>query len=214
MLFIYLMSAVFFNYFAVLFIALDAAGVGPLFLILTDGATKEQRYKIAVKAALIALTVLIIFGYAGQYFFNWIGVSLNSLKIAGGIILFIISIEMLLDKRRLRREENANKVSHEKKLEEITVFPLSIPLIAGPSALTSIVLLVNANSYSSEELFMVYFALLSVMFVTFLHMIFSAFIANYTSRNILSVFSRVIALVLASLAVQFVVDGLKSSFGF
>jgi multiple antibiotic resistance protein len=208
------MSAVFFNSFAVLFIAIDAAGVGPLFLILTDGATKEQRYKIAVKAALIALTVLIIFGYAGQYFFNWIGVSLNSLKIAGGIILFIISIEMLLDKRRLRREENANKVSHEKKLEEITVFPLSIPLIAGPSALTSIVLLVNANSYSSEELFMVYFALFSVMFVTFLHMIFSAFIANYTSRNILSVFSRVIALVLASLAVQFVVDGLKSSFGF
>jgi multiple antibiotic resistance protein len=208
------MSAVFFNSFAVLFIAIDAAGVGPLFLILTDGATKEQRYKIAVKAALIALTVLIIFGYAGQYFFNWIGVSLNSLKIAGGIILFIISIEMLLDKRRLRREENANKISHEKKLEEIAVFPLSIPLIAGPSALTSIVLLVNANSYSSEELFMVYFALLSVMFVTFLHMIFSAFIANYTSRNILSVFSRVVALVLASLAVQFVIDGLKSSFGF
>ena len=208
------MSAVFFNSFAVLFIAIDAAGVGPLFLILTDGATKEQRYKIAIKAALIALTVLIIFGYAGQYFFNWIGVSLNSLKIAGGIILFIISIEMLLDKRRLRREENANKVSHEKKLEEIAVFPLSIPLIAGPSALTSIVLLVNANSYSSEELFMVYFALLSVMFVTFLHMIFSAFIANYTSRNILSVFSRVVALVLASLAVQFVIDGLKSSFGF
>ena len=208
------MSAVFFNSFAVLFIAIDAAGVGPLFLILTDGATKEQRYKIALKAALIALTVLIIFGYAGQYFFNWIGVSLNSLKIAGGIILFIISIEMLLDKRRLRREENANKVSHEKKLEEIAVFPLSIPLIAGPSALTSIVLLVNANSYSSEELFMVYFALLSVMFVTFLHMIFSAFIANYTSRNILSVFSRVVALVLASLAVQFVIDGLKSSFGF
>jgi multiple antibiotic resistance protein len=208
------MSAVFFNSFAVLFIAIDAAGVGPLFLILTDGATKEQRYKIAIKAALIALTVLIIFGYVGQYFFNWIGVSLNSLKIAGGIILFIISIEMLLDKRRLRREENANKISHEKKLEEIAVFPLSIPLIAGPSALTSIVLLVNANSYSSEELFMVYFALLSVMFVTFLHMIFSAFIANYTSRNILSVFSRVVALVLASLAVQFVIDGLKSSFGF
>ena len=208
------MSAVFFNSFAVLFIAIDAAGVGPLFLILTDGATKEQRYKIAIKAALIALTVLIIFGYAGQYFFNWIGVSLNSLKIAGGIILFIISIEMLLDKRRLRREENANKISHEKKLEEIAVFPLSIPLIAGPSALTSIVLLVNANSYSSEELFMVYFALLSVMFVTFLNMIFSAFIANYTSRNILSVFSRVVALVLASLAVQFVIDGLKSSFGF
>ena len=208
------MSSVFFNSFAVLFIAIDAAGVGPLFLILTDGATKEQRYKIAIKAALIALTVLTIFGYIGQYFFNWIGVSLNSLKIAGGIILFIISIEMLLDKRRLRREENANKISHEKKLEEIAVFPLSIPLIAGPSALTSIVLLVNANSYSSEELFMVYFALLSVMFVTFLHMIFSAFIANYTSRNILSVFSRVVALVLASLAVQFVIDGLKSSFGF
>jgi multiple antibiotic resistance protein len=208
------MSSVFFNSFAVLFIAIDAAGVGPLFLILTDGATKEQRYKIAIKAALIALTVLTIFGYIGQYFFNWIGVSLNSLKIAGGIILFIISIEMLLDKRRVRREDSANKISHEKKLEETTIFPLSIPLIAGPSALTSMVLLVNANSYSSEKLFMVYFALLLVMFITFLHMIFSVFIANYTSKNVLNVFSRLIALVLASLAVQFVVDGLKSSFGF
>ena len=208
------MTSVFFNSFAVLFIAIDAAGVGPLFLILTDGATRKQRYKIAIKATLIALTVLTIFGYIGQFFFNWIGVSLDSLKIAGGIILFIISIEMLLDKRRLRRESSANKILHEKKLEEITIFPLSIPLIAGPSALTSTVLLVNANSHSSENLFVVYFALLLVMSLTFLHMIFSAFIANYTSKNILNVFSRLIALVLASLAVQFVVDGLKSSFGF
>ena len=176
------MTSVFFNSFAVLFIAIDAAGVGPLFLILTEGATRKQRYKIAIKATLIALTVLTIFGYIGQFFFNWIGVSLDSLKIAGGIILFIISIEMLLDKRRLRRESSANKILHEKKLEEITIFPLSIPLIAGPSALTSTVLLVNANSHSSENLFVVYFALLLVMSLTFLHMIFSAFIANYTSK--------------------------------
>ena len=109
------MTSVFFNSFAVLFIAIDAAGVGPLFLILTDGATRKQRYKIAIKATLIALIVLTIFGYIGQFFFNWIGVSLDSLKIAGGIILFIISIEMLLDKRRLRRESSANKILHEKK---------------------------------------------------------------------------------------------------
>jgi multiple antibiotic resistance protein len=208
------MSSTFFNSFAVLFVAIDAAGIGPLFLLLTEGATREQRFKIAIKSSLIAFTVLIIFAYGGKFFFNWIGVSINSLKIAGGIILFIISIEMLLDKRRLRREESANKVLSEKTIEEISIFPLAIPLIAGPAALTSVLLLVNANSKDPERLIMVYIALALVMLVNFFHMIFSAILANYTSKNILNIFSRVIALILASLAIQFIVDGIKSSFGF
>jgi multiple antibiotic resistance protein len=208
------MSSTFFNSFAVLFVAIDAAGIGPLFLLLTEGATRNQRFKIAIKSSLIAFTVLIIFAYGGKFFFNWIGVSINSLKIAGGIILFIISIEMLLDKRRLRREESANKVLTQKTIEEISIFPLAIPLIAGPAALTSVLLLVNENLKDLERLIMVYIALTAVMLVTFFHMIFSAILANYTSKNILNVFSRVIALILASLAIQFIVDGIKSSFGF
>jgi len=199
------MSSTFFNSFAVLFVAIDAAGIGPLFLLLTEGASREQRFKIAIKASLISFIVLIIFAYGGKFFFNWIGVSID---------LFIISIEMLLDKRRLRREESANKVLHEKTLEEIAIFPLAIPLIAGPAALTSVLLLVNASSKYPEKLIMVYIALTAVMIVTFFHMIFSAILANYTSKNILNVFSRVIALILASLAIQFIVDGIKSSFGF
>jgi len=206
------MSDVFLNSFAVLFVAIDAIGIGPLFLSLTYGASTKQRYKIALRSSLIASIVLLIFAYGGQFFFNWIGVSLNSLKVAGGIILLIIAIEMLLDKRRIRREENASKALSEKTIDEITVFPLSIPLIAGPAALTSIVLLINANSFSNENLLMVYLALASVMIVTLLHMLFSTCISKFAGKNILNVFSRVIALILASLAIQFVIDGLKSSF--
>ena len=206
------MSEVFLNSFAVLFIAIDAVGIGPLFLSLTYGASTKQRYQIALRSSLIAFIVLLIFAYGGQFFFNWIGVSLNSLKVAGGIILLIIAIEMLLDKRRIRREENASKALSEKTIDEITVFPLSIPLIAGPAALTSIVLLINANSFSNENLLMVYLALTSVMIVTLLHMLFSTFVAKFAGKNILNVFSRVIALILASLAIQFVIDGLRSSF--
>jgi len=206
------MSEVFLNSFAVLFVAIDAVGIGPLFLSLTYGASTKQRYQIALRSSLIAFIILLIFAYGGQFFFNWIGVSLNSLKVAGGIILLIIAIEMLLDKRRIRREENASKALSEKTIDEITVFPLSIPLIAGPAALTSIVLLINANSFSNENLLMVYLALTSVMIVTLLHMLFSTFIAKFAGKNILNVFSRVIALILASLAIQFVIDGLKSSF--
>jgi len=206
------MSEVFLNSFAVLFVAIDAVGIGPLFLSLTYGASTKQRYQIALRSSLIAFIVLLIFAYGGQFFFNWIGVSLNSLKVAGGIILLIIAIEMLLDKRRIRREENASKALSEKTIDEITVFPLSIPLISGPAALTSIVLLINANSFSNENLLMVYLALTSVMIVTLLHMLFSTFIAKFAGKNILNVFSRVIALILASLAIQFVIDGLKSSF--
>ena len=139
--------------------------------------------------------------------------SLNSLKIAGGIILFIIAIEMLLDKRRMLKEESANLAVNDKNLDDIVVFPLSIPLIAGPAALTSVVLLVNANSSSAENLVMVYAALAAAMLVTFLHMLFSAVVANYTSKNLLNVFSRVMALVLASLAIQFIINGIKSTFG-
>jgi len=206
------MSEVFLNSFAVLFVAIDAVGIGPLFLSLTYGASTKQRYQIALRSSLIAFIVLLIFAYGGQFFFNWIGVSLNSLKVAGGIILLIIAIEMLLDKRRIRREENATKALSEKTIDEITVFPLSIPLIAGPAALTSIVLLINANSFSNENLLMVYLALISVMIVTLFHMLFSTLIAKFAGKNILNVFSRVIALILASLAIQFVIDGLKSSF--
>jgi len=206
------MSEVFLNSFAVLFVAIDAVGIGPLFLSLTYGTSTKQRYQIALRSSLIAFIILLIFAYGGQFFFNWIGVSLNSLKVAGGIILLIIAIEMLLDKRRIRREENASKALSEKTIDEITVFPLSIPLIAGPAALTSIVLLINANSFSNENLLMVYLALASVMIVTLLHMLFSTFIAKFAGKNILNVFSRVIALILASLAIQFVIDGLKSSF--
>ena len=128
--------------------------------------------------------------------------------------MFIISIGIHLDKRRLIREESANKVLSEKTIEEISIDTLAIPLIAGPAALTSVLLLVNANSKDPERLIMVYIALTAVMIVTFFHMIFSAILANYTSKNILNVFSRVIALILASLAIQFIVDGIKSSFGF
>jgi len=206
------MSEVFLNSFAVLFVAIDAVGIGPLFLSLTYGASRKQRYQIALRSSLIAFIVLLIFAYGGQFFFNWIGVSLNSLKVAGGIILLIIAIEMLLDKRRIRREENATKALSEKTIDEITVFPLSIPLIAGPAALTSIVLLINANSFSNENLLMVYLALILVMIVTLFHMLFSTLIAKFAGKNILNVFSRVIALILASLAIQFVIDGLKSSF--
>ena len=207
------MYEVFFNSFAVLFVAIDAIGVGPLYLILTDGASRKQRFRIAAKSSLTAFVILSIFAYGGQFFFNWIGVSLNSLKIAGGIILFIIAIEMLLDKRRMRKEESANLAVNDKNLDYIIVFPLSIPLIAGPAALTSVVLLVNANSSSAENLVMVYAALAAAMLVTFLHMLFSAVVANYTSKNLLNVFSRVMALVLASLAIQFIINGIKSTFG-
>ena len=207
------MYEVFFNSFAVLFVAIDAIGVGPLYLILTDGASRKQRFRIAAKSSLTAFVILSIFAYGGQFFFNWIGVSLNSLKIAGGIILFIIAIEMLLDKRRMRKEESANLAVNDKNLDDIVVFPLSIPLIAGPAALTSVVLLVNANSSSAENLVMVYAALAAAMLVTFLHMLFSAVVANYTSKNLLNVFSRVMALVLASLAIKFIINGIKSTFG-
>jgi multiple antibiotic resistance protein len=203
------MLEVFVKSFAALFVALDVVGAGPLFLILTEGANEKQRHHIASEACFVAFIVLIIFAIIGNFFFKFIGVTIDSLKIAGGILLFVSSINMLLGKRAVVSKSFFSK----KKINEIIIYPLSIPMIAGPSALTSTLLLVNSNFHITENLITVLVALAFAMISVFIHMYFATKIAKYTAKNILDVFSRVFSLVLAALAIQFIINGIKSSFG-
>ena len=136
------MLPTFINSFILFFVTIDTIGNLPFFLSLTENAKVKKRNQIAVKSIIIAFFILISFAYIGRYLLEAIGVSLDSLKIAGGIILMFIAIDILFEKRKIRREKKVEEALDEKNYDEITVFPIAIPFIAGPSALATIILLI------------------------------------------------------------------------
>lgn len=206
------MSAIFFNSFILFFITIDTIGNLPFFISLTEGADVKQKNQIAIKSILIAFFITVAFAYLGKYLLDAIGVSLDSLKIAGGIILMFIAIDILFEKRKIRREKKVEDALYEKNFEEIIVFPMAIPFIAGPSTLATIILLMGNYSASVESQMVVIFALIIALIVSLFLMIGANYTTKYIPQQILHATSRVFAFILAALATQFVIDGIKASF--
>ena len=206
------MTATFINSFILFFVAIDTIGNVPFFLSLTEDIKTKERIRIAVKGTIIAFFILITFAYGGRYLLEAIGVSLDSLKIAGGVILMVLAIDILFEKRKKRREKRVEEALDEKSFAEITVFPIAIPFIAGPSALTTIILLIGNYKNFPEFQISVILALVSALIVGLVLMVGASYITKYAPKQILHATSRVMAFILAALATQFVVDGIKASF--
>jgi multiple antibiotic resistance protein len=206
------MSAIFLNSFILFFITIDTIGNLPFFISLTEGADIKKKNQIAIKSVIIAFFITILFAYLGKYLLDAIGVSLDSLKIAGGIILMFIAIDILFEKRKIRREKKVEAALDEKNFDEIIVFPMAIPFIAGPSTLATIILLMGNYSDSIESQMIVIFALIAALIVSLLLMIGTNFSTKYIPTQILHATSRVFAFILAALATQFIIDGIKASF--
>jgi len=206
------MTAVFINSFILFFVTIDTIGTLPFFLSLTEEAKIKQRNKIAIKSVIIAFFIMITFAYVGRYLLDAIGVSLDSLKIAGGIILMFLAIDILFEKRKTRREKRVEEALDEKDFDEIIVFPIAIPFIAGPSALTTIILLIGNYANFLEFQIFVILALVTALAVSLLLMISASFIVKFLPKQILHATARVMAFILAALATQFIIDGIKASF--
>jgi multiple antibiotic resistance protein len=206
------MSAIFLNSFVLFFITIDIIGNLPFIISLTEGAKLKKKNQIAVKSIIIAFFITIIFAYLGKYLLNTIGVSLNSLKIAGGVILMFIAIDILFEKRKIRREKKVEAALDEKNFDEIIVFPIAIPFIAGPSTLATIILLMGNYADSLEFQAAVIFALIAALIVSLFLMIGANYTTKYIPHQILHAISRVFAFILAALATQFIIDGIKASF--
>ena len=206
------MTATFINSFILLFVTIDAIGNLPFFLSLTEEAKIKKRNQIAIKSTFIAFFIMITFAYLGRYLLETIGVSLDSLKIAGGIILMLLAIDILFEKRKKRREKRVEEALDEKSFDEIIVFPIAIPFIAGPSALTTIILLIGNYANFPEFQIPVIIALVAALIVGLILMIGASFIVKYIPKQILHATSRVMAFILAALATQFIIDGIKASF--
>ena len=206
------MTAVFINSFILFFVTIDTIGNIPFFLSLTEDAKIKQRNQIAIRSVVIAFFIMIAFAYAGRYLLEVIDVSLDSLKIAGGIILMFLAIDILFEKRKKRREKRVEEALDEQNFDEITVFPIAIPFIAGPSALTTVILLVGNYSVNVEFQIPVILALVAALFVSLILLLGASFIVKFIPKQILHATARVMAFILAALATQFIIDGIKASF--
>ena len=184
----------------------------PFFISLTEGAKIKKRNQIAIRSIIIAFFIMIGFAYLGRYLLDAISVSLDSLKIAGGIILMVLAIDILFEKRKIRREKKVEDALDEKNFEEIIIFPMAIPFIAGPSALTTIILLIGNYANFPEYQISVILALVAALAVSLILMVGANFIVKYIPQQILHTIARVMAFILAALATQFIIDGVKASF--
>ena len=165
------MTATFINSFILFFVTIDTIGNLPFFLSLTEGAKIKKRNQIALKSIIIAFFIMITFAYLGRYLLEAIHVSLDSLKIAGGVILMFLAIDILFEKRKIRREKRVEEALDEKSYDEIVVFPIAIPFIACPATLATIILLIGNYAAFPEFHIPVLLALVAALIVSLLLMI-------------------------------------------
>jgi len=206
------MLKTFINSFVLFFITIDTIGNLPFFLTLTEDVKFKKRTQIAIKSTIIAFFILIAFAYIGRYLLEALGVTLDSLKIAGGIILMFIAIDILFEKRKIRREKKVEEALDEKSYDEIVVFPIAIPFIAGPATLATIILLIGNYANFPEYQIPVLLALVAALIVSLILMIGGSYIVKFLPKQFLHTTARVMAFILAALATQFIVDGIKASF--
>jgi len=206
------MLKAFINSFILFFITIDTIGNLPFFLSLTEDAKLKKRIQIATKSTIIAFFILVTFAYIGRYLLEALGISLDSLKIAGGIILMFIAIDILFEKRKTRREKKVDKALDESNFDEITVFPIAIPFIAGPSTLTAVILLIGNYANFPEFQIPVIIALIAALALSLVLMIGGSYIVKFLPKQFLHITARVMAFILAALATQFIIDGIKASF--
>lgn len=198
--------------FVTFFVVLDPLGMGPIFIGLTRGETTAFRRRMAVRGTVIAGILLLIFAFAGDLLLRALGVSIAAFRIAGGVLLFLISFDMLFARATPIRRTTMRETEEAEAKHDISVFPLAIPLIAGPGGLTSVVLLMGrANGDHLLEI-----AVLAVMGLVLLIMLAVLLAADQFTKWLgetgTNVISRVLGIILAALAVQFVIDGVNEAF--
>ncbi len=206
------MFAFFVSAFITLFVVLDPPGCAPIYAGLTTGATPAQRTSMAVRACLIASVILVVFALFGEALLNALHIELDSFRIAGGLMLFLIALDMVFEKRTQRREQRAEEVAATPEIEDVSVFPMAMPMLAGPGAIASIMLLAG-SAKGLEGTLVVLAALAAVMVLTLLALIAAGPLMKLVGARVEAVVTRLLGVLLAALAAQYVIDGLRGSFG-
>lgn len=196
--------------FVTLFVIIDPVGLVPLFIALTRGMTPRERRRVGLRAVAIAFFVLALFGLAGDALLGAVGIGMPAFRIAGGMLLFLTAVDMLFERRQPRREKSA---SAQDAGPDPTVFPLAVPLIAGPGALATMVLLIGRHPGDYAAQATIYAMMTAVLAISYALFLAGGVLERWLGPSGINVITRLLGMLLAALAVQFVLDGLRD-YGF
>ena len=203
--------ALFASAFATLFVIIDPPGCAPIFATLTKNTSRRHQRDMAFKSVGVATIILVGFALVGEWLFAKLGISLDALRIAGGIMLFIIGLNMVFEKRTERRADRAEDLLEDiEDPEDISVFPMGIPMIAGPGTMASLLLLTGSTE-TTAGLIAIYTALILVLLITLLSFLVSSVMLKLMGETFTTVLTRVLGVLLATLAAQFILDGLSGA---
>jgi multiple antibiotic resistance protein len=191
------MLELFISAFVTFFVVIDPPGCAPIYASLTNGAPQPARRTMAIRSILVATGILIFFALLGEDLLGAMGISLDAFRIAGGIMLFMIAADMVFEKRTERRSTRAEDVKAQPGHDDVSVFPMAIPMIAGPGSIASVMLL-TAKARGIEQ--------------TLVALLAAGPLMRLLGYKMEAMITRLLGVVLAALAAQYVIDGAKAAF--
>ncbi len=192
-------------------VIIDPPGCAPIFASLTRDASPAERRAMAIRSCLIAWCILMFFALLGKPMLGALGIDLASFRIAGGILLFYIAVEMVFEKRTERRETRADSIKGTPQADDISVFPMAIPMIAGPGSIASAMLWVS-HAETRLHVGVVLAAITIVILLTVVTLLAAGPLMKLIGERIEAMITRLLGVILSALAAQFVIDGLRQSF--
>lgn len=195
-----------------LFVAVDPIALVPIFASLTQGVNKDDIKKIYIQATLVSFFVLSLFYLFGTALPDIMGISMSSFKIIGGLFLVAIAFQMVLEQRQTRRQNTAEVALDDESIQSLAIFPLAIPLIAGPGAMTTALLIAETNTNSPTEILINFIPILIIIILVAFAMWLSASLSKKVGPTIIIVVQKIFGILLGALAIEFVVAGIIESF--
>ena len=203
------MHDIFFQNLFRTFVAIDPLSLIPLFVVITSNIDSKQTLKLSLMVFLISTSVLTFFLLFGNVFLAFMGISINSFQIVGGIFLLFISYEMVFEKRMKRKKNLSEAILDDKNLNNIAVFPISIPLIVGPSALTLSVLISKNFNYTILDFYTQFLPMILILMLTSIMIIFSTYLLKVLNETIIKILQKIFGIILGALSVEFIINGIK-----
>jgi multiple antibiotic resistance protein len=193
-----------------IFAIVNPVGVIPTFIALTGSYTRAERVRVITRACLVGLGVLLLFGLAGERIFALFSITINAFRIAGGILIFKVAFDMLQGERP-KSDSNDQEITDALERENIGITPLGVPLLTGPGAITTLMILVADPQYTVADHMLIYATCALVFAASFVLLLVGDRLFTLMGRSGLQVFTRVMGLILAALAIQFIVNGLAGA---
>ena len=237
------MYELFISTFVTFFVVIDPLGIAPVFAVMTDGASNAFKRKMIIKSVFTGTIILLLFAFVGNGLLKALGISMMAFKTAGGILLFMIALEMVFEMRTERREKKSEAFTHEhgdeqgedgeseqsgqatqvkkapaevtypdEEFDDISTFPMAIPFIAGPGSIASIMLLMSQYTGQFEFQSVVIGAMLVALVSTIVILFAASKIIGMLGQTVANAITRILGVLLAAMATQYIFDGIKGTF--